>query len=686
MHVLHRRFMLIFSITFLGFALTALIIQNIQPVYTATAQIIFEREDPVFIKTQQTRLGSSQILVPVIRDLGLVHDPQYTPQPSVFQPNNSFKSIDPYKTQDKLSKTLINNQIEPVLTQFQQNFSSFVIPGTYIVSLSYSSPNPRMAAKVVNRIAETYLETLETKTVTKARDYEAEQRLQALKMDVDNALADLENFRMFQQRSKPSLTLKNHPSVMEEEVRLQYAKAKAALAPFTNPSGTITMNDKAAVILNSPDVQALQLEKREVEQKLKQLSYRYGPKHPEIIVLTKQFDALHHKLQQERSVILSQIRQEYEQAKAQLDALTKPEALETVEDTTISNAAKAKYEMLKGIADKAIGRYEAYQVELNEKQKQVTVSEKPAKILETAHVPYFPSYPKKLRLLSAGGLLSLLLALLMAFIVEKTRNTFLSGRQLEDILGLPCYALIPKADKEKNISVADHVLQNPSSVVAEAVRSLRLILRLREDSSKGEENKVITITSSFPNEGKTTLSVWLARLAAKSGERVILIDADLRRPRVHKSMDQKNTFSLVEYLSGQNKLEDVINTSDSSGLHVIYGRAVPNSALDLISSNKMDELIRSLRKAYDLVIIDSPACMAVSDARALHRLSDQLLYAVLWNKTSREIVHNGIAQFAKFGNAPIATVLTNINLKKHVQFGYGDTIKYYGQYKQYYAR
>ena len=147
-------------------------------------------------------------------------------------------------------------------------------------------------------------------------------------------------------------------------------------------------------------------------------------------------------------------------------------------------------------------------------------------------------------------------------------------------------------------------------------------------------------------------------------------------------MNKNNELSLVEYLSGQNKLEEIIDTNDPSGLHVIYGRAAPNSALDLIASSRMDQLVRSLRKAYDLIIIDSPACLAVSDARALTKLSDQIIYAVSWNKTSREIVHSGISQFPKLSNARIATVLTNIDLKKHVEFGFGEAISDYSAYKE----
>ena len=137
----------------------------------------------------------------------------------------------------------------------------------------------------------------------------------------------------------------------------------------------------------------------------------------------------------------------------------------------------------------------------------------------------------------------------------------------------------------------------------------------------------------------------------------------------------------MDYLSGAHKLEEVIDTKDPSGLHAIYGRAVPNSALDLVSSKKMDKLILSLKNDYDLIIIDTPACMAVSDARAIQKNCDQLLYVVAWHRTRKEVVHSGLSQFDKFENLQISTVLTNVDVKKHVQFGFGEVVSDYGTYK-----
>ena len=174
-------------------------------------------------------------------------------------------------------------------------------------------------------------------------------------------------------------------------------------------------------------------------------------------------------------------------------------------------------------------------------------------------------------------------------------------------------------------------------------------------------------------------------MTAKSDEKVILIDADLRRPNVHRSLGAVNDVTLVDYLTDQKDLNDVIQKDEKSGLHMILGRSVPNSALDLVSSKKMAAMIEELSAVYDFIIIDSPACLAVSDARILANMSDHTVYAVGWDRTPREVVMSGVKQFTDMNYQNLSFVLSNVDVKKHVNYGYGDSVYYYGRHKEYYA-
>ena len=247
---------------------------------------------------------------------------------------------------------------------------------------------------------------------------------------------------------------------------------------------------------------------------------------------------------------------------------------------------------------------------------------------------------------------------------------------MEAATGLPCFGLIPNAGSFKPPLLGRYALARPASPLAESVRTLRMLLNLR---AKDKRPKVITLTSSFPGEGKTTLSLWMARLAAAAGEKVIVIDADLRRPSIHKASGQKSDATLAEYLSGDMDLNQIIRKDADSPAHIIFGRSVPHEALDLVASEKMKVLVGHLRETYDFVIIDSPACLAVSDARLLATLSDCVLYIVKWDKTPREAVANGIKHFADIGYGPLVLVLSNVDMKKHARYGYADTAYYYGR-------
>ena len=193
------------------------------------------------------------------------------------------------------------------------------------------------------------------------------------------------------------------------------------------------------------------------------------------------------------------------------------------------------------------------------------------------------------------------------------------------------------------------------------------------------------MTSSLPGEGKTTLCAWMARMAARSGERVIVVDCDLRRPALHNAFRIANNATLVDYLTGQMELQDIINKDDKSGLHIITGKPVPTNALDLLSSPKMKKLVASLREMYDLVILDSPTSLAVSDGRVVAQMSDRTLYVVHWGKTARPVVMSGLKQFEDVGYQNIGLVLSRVDIRKHASYGFGDTGHYYSRYKEYYA-
>jgi polysaccharide biosynthesis transport protein len=197
--------------------------------------------------------------------------------------------------------------------------------------------------------------------------------------------------------------------------------------------------------------------------------------------------------------------------------------------------------------------------------------------------------------------------------------------------------------------------------------------------------KVIMLTSSVPAEGKTFISIGLARVASQSGQKVIIVDADMRHPRVHKALGLENEHGLVQVLSGASELGQLIKKDASSDIHVLTaGTGAPNPA-DLLRSQRMAQLINLLREHYDLVVIDTPPFVPMTDSQNVCRLVDKVVLVVRWGTTPAPVVANTLKQMRKIG-APLAgSVLSQVDMAMHGKYGYGDYGYHYSKYGGYYG-
>ncbi len=602
-----------------------------------------------------------------------------------------FKDLSLYKSElDSLPPEVTNRVMADVTTTFLNNLVVRSIPGSFAIQVEFTSVDPYKAALITNTIADIYIEQrLERKfaATKKVTDW-LDRRLTDLREQVRNAEAAVQNYKAQNNivqgtRSVSSVEQLSALNAQLVQAKAKKAEAEARLSEITKIVDSDEKIETAADIVNSDLVRKLKFEIFDVEGRLSEASTRYGEKHPVILEITSELNDLRRTLRVEMKKVIKQIENEVVFSKASVDALQ--EGLNEVSgDLFDDSEAMIQLGELEREAESSRLILDKFLATHKRQDNQEQLQEAEARVISYAVVPREPSFPNKMLLLSLSAALSLFLGLALALLIEKLDNTFKSAGQLEAAGGYPCYAMIPELEKMPQKDLVKYILSKPSSTVAESVRTLRMVLNLRSRDEK-EKVKVVTVTSSFPGEGKTTLSIWMARLAAKSGDKVIVIDCDLRRPNIHRSLGRGNDATLVEYLTGKKELDEVIQKDEQTGAHMIFARSVPNSALDLITSAKMKTLIKSLREVYDLVIIDSPACLAVSDARVLATYSDVTLYGVAWDRTPREVVTSGVKQFSDMGYNNLAFVLTNVDVRRHVRYGYGDTMYYYGRYKEYYA-
>ena len=268
-------------------------------------------------------------------------------------------------------------------------------------------------------------------------------------------------------------------------------------------------------------------------------------------------------------------------------------------------------------------------------------------------------------------------------LVERLDAGFRTSLQVERLLGLPVLATLPEIRKlgRKETSAADRVVEKPLSSFAEGVRGLKMGLVL---SNVDDNPKVVVVSSSVPDEGKTTVAISLARLVARSGKKVVLIDGDLRRPSIAAMIGEKDVKrGIVEVLSGQASLEECCFKDPRSDLLILSSLGKIVSPPDLLGSVAMEQLIKKLRDDYDLVIIDSAPVLPVNDTKILARLADTVLFVIRWERTPREAAI-GAARALGTLDTPIAgVVLARADSRRQHYYSYGYA-NYYS-YRKYYA-
>jgi polysaccharide biosynthesis transport protein len=293
-------------------------------------------------------------------------------------------------------------------------------------------------------------------------------------------------------------------------------------------------------------------------------------------------------------------------------------------------------------------------------------------------VPIKPSFPNKPLYMFMAFLGSSCLGLCFALLAERFDHGFRTGEQIENETGVSSLGMIPNVSGKK---VRDELIQRPTSLFSESIRSIRV-----NTFCVDRPPRVILVTSAAPDEGKSTTAFSLARVAAQSGQRVLLVDCDWRRPSLHHIMGVKNSMSLLDVFDGKALARDIVHIDDHTGMHFISARhGVPNPN-DLLGSKQMLAFLNEVTEIFDLVVLDSPPVMAASDAVVLSRLVDAVVFVVLWETTPRQMVVNAIKQLQRVEARFAGVVVNRVNLKRHRQYGFGDQADYYGRYKAYTPR
>ncbi|MBB5721227.1 capsular exopolysaccharide synthesis family protein [Loktanella ponticola] len=327
--------------------------------------------------------------------------------------------------------------------------------------------------------------------------------------------------------------------------------------------------------------------------------------------------------------------------------------------------------------------YEYFLTRLKETSAQQGIQQADSRILSDAVIPRVPSEPKKSRIVALSGILGIMLGVGAVLLRASRRNGFQTAGELEKHTGVTVIGQIPTIPARKRMKVLDYLISKPASAAAEAVRDLRTSVML---SNLDNPPKVIVSTSSIPGEGKTTNSLALAQNLSSMGQKVLMIEGDIRRRTLNQYFDAKPTHGIVSVLSGDKRAEEVIEHFADKGFDVIFGEKTSANAADVFSSNRFKEFIAAQRENYDTIIIDTPPVLIVPDSRIIAQVADATLFSVKWDSTSRPQVDESLRLIQNANQKVTGLILSQVDAAGMKKYGYGGSYGAYAGYgAQYYS-
>lgn len=717
-----RRKWAVISSALLFVVVTLLVVVNQTPLYTATATLMLNTRQSNVVDVDAVLSGlpanatqvlneievlqSGRLIERVVDKLRLDRDPEFNDaliedeggvryldaeywaglvrtnilEPIGASPNSDTVPDIPPDEQARLVREGVLDAVRAGLSVQQVSYS-------VAITVSFTSQSPKKASLIANTIAEQYLvDQLEAKFEATSRATTwLNDRLSGLKTQVEASEAAVEAFNasVGAGAGQGAAVVTQQLTQLNAELVLARAQRAEAEARYERIAELLQQRgaSAAADAISSPLIQSLRQQMAELRRREAELATRYTARHPTMINIRAEIsDTASAVAAEVRKVVLG-LKTELEVARSRERALQ--ESVQSLEDDTISqNRAFVELRQLEREAEANRLIYESFLSRFKETEDQEGLAQADAQLISKAQAPLDPSYPNKPRSIALAGFGGIVFGVLVALLLEQLDNAYRTARQIELDLGLVTLGVIPRMKGRKDRRVhLDYVVSKPTSMIAEAFRGLRSALFL---TNVDAPPRIIAVASSLPGEGKTTVSLLLAQTSAKLGKSVLLVDCDLRRPTLHETFASDDGPSLVELLSGEACLDEVVRHDEASGLNFIPSRSTAASAIDLLSSQRFADLVRDFRARFDTVVLDGPPTLVVSDSVPIAKQADAVIFVVKWNGAAREAVRSGVRALTDRGVVIDGVVLSQVDVASQARYGYGEAAGYYGRYRQYY--
>lgn len=676
-------------------------------------------QDPTYFNTQIQILSSNGLLGRVVKTLDLEHNREFL-SPQSAQNRSTWESLKRMlgygrkdsEQQRNLAPERLGtdslapptsredlveiNRLSPYVENLQGRLSVKPVSDTRLIEIRFKHADPQVAAKVLNAIADAFVySNLERKTETsdKAGDF-LQKRILELQTEIRSGEERLINYAKNHQilsLDASQNTVVDRLAGLNRQLMDAENARKSTEAEYRaslTPGAAEALSESSAKLANEAETKLSELRQRRAV-----LMVEYKEKYPEIQAIDQQIKLLEKQIEDSRShattTLTTNLETRYRQAVAREQSLRAAFEKQRGETLTQNEAAvnyriiQQEIETNKGLLDGLLQR---------NKENEVIVAGTPNNIhvVNYATVPKGPVGPKRMQGVALALLIAIVIGIALARYLDYLDDTIHSSEDVEKLLRLPALAVIPAMagsarrrllstvtalqKKNGNGSHPELLLNiDSASPLAEAYRHLRTSILL---SSAGGAPQTLLVTSSQPSEGKTTTAVNTALILEQTGATVLVIDADMRRPRVHSIFDMKNQRGLSTILASkmsETEMLEVITQHEASGVYVLTSGTIPPNPAELIGSEEMHRLIAVLKRKFTHIVLDSPPIASFTDSVLIASLVDGVLLVVHGDHASRAIVRRSRQVLQDVGAKIFGVVLNNVSLRPSDYYYY----KYY---------
>jgi len=591
--------------------------------------------------------------------------------------SEQFLKIEPYMELDSaLTNMLLDNMT--------------VVPGgkANILKINFTSGDPRVAAAMANGIADTYIEHNLDIRVKPYKD--AVEWLSTRMVDLRTKVEESEKALQLYREGKGIVSFESKENVLVQ--RLQELVTQLVQAGMKRQEAEVRYNqiksviDKPELLSTVPDImnnmviQNLRIEELNLRKKISEFSEKYGPKHPQLVRAKSE-------LEMARKNLLDEARKMLNAAKTDFDiSLNRENSIKkTIEDQkteVLDLGRKAiEFNVVAGEADNNKRFYELLLKKLQEASLSSGITISNVQVVDRAVTPDAPVRPKKGLYTLLGAIVGAFTGIFLVFFADYMDDTVKTPDEVEKLLRLPFLGVIPAMkEKERGMILVSPEARTP---IAESYRTLMTSVIF---ASIDKPPQVILVTSGTPNEGKTTTSSNLAVAMAGMGEKVLLIDADLRKSAIHKIFDLDNSTGLTNLIMEAGALSAYVkNAAGIPSLDILTSGAHAPNPSELLSSTRISEFLAEARKKYTRIIIDSPPVMAVSDPLVISRHVDGVVLVAWGGVVTGDLLKKTSQMVANVNAKILGVALNNVKITKRsvyqyypyysYGYGYGESTK-----------